>query len=81
MLKIKSQSRWRPDDMLSHHKDFSNPDVRRLHATLIEFESWAKSARQKMDQLIDAERFDVDYSEAMQIVEYELGQLGLKSTT
>lgn len=71
MLTIKSN--WRDD----RRSDFSNVDVRRLHGTLIEFEGWARSARQKIDQLKEEGNINVSAQEVQQLVAYELGQLGL----
>jgi len=90
MLTVKSQSQWRSPGLPGNgvqddvniepaaHEDFSNVEVRRLHGTLIEFKIQARNACQKMDQLIEEGRFDVAYDEAIQLVDYELSQLGLK---
>jgi hypothetical protein len=72
MLTIKSE--WGRE----RRPDFLSVDVRRLHGRLEEFESSARSAREKMDQLKEEGRFDVTYGEVMQLVDYELSQLGLK---
>jgi hypothetical protein len=75
MLRVESQ--WRSPGLPSRHKDFSSVDVRRLHGLLIEFEGWARSARQKMDNLIEEGQYDVSLTEVQDLVGYELGQLGL----
>lgn len=74
MLRIKS-AQWGFRD--KRPPDFTSVDVRRLHGLLAEFEGWAKSAKEKMDELLNEGRYDVTYSEVQQMLGYELGQLGL----
>lgn len=73
MLQIKS-AQW---DFNKRPPDFTSVDVRRLHGLLAEFEGWSRSAKEKMDELLDQEQYDISYQDVQQMLSYELGQLGL----
>lgn len=56
--------------------DFDDINVRRLHGTLMDYEEWARNAKEEMEKWLDSEE-NIPYSEAVKRLNYYLDNLGL----